>query len=224
VLNESDRVLATSLAVLFLAKGRAPVLINKLRRLPRSGASKNAGASSDWNNDPDDVRNLVNIISRDWRSPLTWQVVDSKKATVADLLRAPILFINGHRAPEFSDAERNNLRAYVDQGGFIFAEACCGSSDFGEGFKKLMEELFPDNQEQLRPLADDHPIWRSRNLLNSEIHPLLGISRGGRTLVVHSPSDLSCYWNQAEREPANVGVIRAIKVGQNVIKYVTGHE
>ena len=48
-LIESDRTVATSFALLFLAKGRAPVLVNKLRHGPRN----------DWNHDPDDVRNLV---------------------------------------------------------------------------------------------------------------------------------------------------------------------
>ena len=87
-----------------------------------------------------------------------------------------------------------------------------------------MEELFPEKQDQLRPLADDHPIWRARHLLSSEIHPLWGISRGGRTAVIYSPRDLSCYWNQSEHSPANPAVIRAIKVGQNVIDYVTGRK
>ena len=76
-LIERDRVLATSFALLFLAKGRAPVLINKLRHLP----------ADDWDNDPDDVRNIVNMVSRDWNHLLTWQTVDSQTATVADLLR-----------------------------------------------------------------------------------------------------------------------------------------
>jgi hypothetical protein len=200
--------------VQFLAKGRAPVLINKLRHAPEG----------DWDNDPEDVRNFVNVVSRDWKSLLTWQLVDSKKATVSDLLRAPILFINGHKAPEFTRAERTNLREYVDKGGFIFGEACCASADFDRGFSKLMADLFPDKQEQLRPLADDHPLWSSRHLLSAAIHPLLGISRGGWTAVIFSPTDLSCYWNQAERGPANPAVIKAIKVGENVIDYVTGRQ
>ena len=144
-------------------------------------------------------------------------------ATVPDLLQpAPIVFINGHEAPEFTLAEKKNLREYVDRGGFIFAESCCGRTEFDRGFKTLMEELFIDKQEQLRPLADDHPIWRSKHLLRSETHPVWGISRRGRTVVVYSPSDLSCYWNQSERSPANAAVIKAIRVGQNVIDYATG--
>jgi serine/threonine protein kinase len=54
---EENRILATSFAVLFLAKGRAPVLMTKLRHL----------LPDDWNNDPDDVRNLVSVISRTLR-------------------------------------------------------------------------------------------------------------------------------------------------------------
>ena len=62
---------------LFLAKGRAPVLINKLRHAP----------VDDWDNDPDDVRNIVDVVGRDWKALLTWQIVDSQTATVADLLQ-----------------------------------------------------------------------------------------------------------------------------------------
>jgi Domain of unknown function (DUF4159) len=87
-----------------------------------------------------------------------------------------------------------------------------------------MEELFIERQEQLRPLADDHPIWRAKHLLSPDLHPLWGISHRGRTAVIYSPSDLSCYWNQSERSPANPAVIRAIRVGQNVIKYATGQK
>jgi hypothetical protein len=61
-------------------------------------------------------------------------------------------------------------------------------------------------------------------LLSPEGHPLWGIEHGCRTVVVYSPGDLSCYWNQAERSPANPAVIKAFKVGQNVIDYATGRE
>ncbi len=212
MLVESDKVLATSFALLFLGKGRAPVLINKLRH----------GPSGDWNKDLDDVGNLVGAVSKDWKTLLTWQSVDSTKATVADLLRAPILFMNGHKAPELAPAERQKLRAYVEQGGVIFAEACCGSAEFDKGFRRLLKELFPEQEAALRPLPDDHPIWRSRHRLDPKAHPMLGIPRGFRTAVIYSPKDLSCYWNQAERVRGNPAVIQAVKVGENVVDYVTG--
>jgi hypothetical protein len=211
---ETDQVVATSFAILFLAKGRAPVLVNKLRY----------GVGDDWHNDPDDVRNLVNVVSRDWKSLLTWQVVDPTVASVPDLLQAPIAFFNGHQAPEMSPQAKENLRSFVEQGGFLFADACCHSKEFDAGFKKLMKEIFPEEEYKLRPLSEDHPIWRARHLLNPGSYPLWGIEHGCRTVVVYSPKDLSCYWNQAEHAADNTAVILATRVGQNVVDYATGKE
>ncbi len=213
-LIEADRTVATSFALLFLAKGRAPVLVNKLRHGPRG----------DWNNDPDDVRNLVAVVSRDWKNLLTWQVVDPAVASVADLLQAPIVFLTGHRVPELNAMAKQNLRDYVEQGGFLLADACCSSPDFDSGFKQLMQELFPDQGFKLRPLADDHPVWRAKHLLTPGAYPLWGIEHGCRTVVIYSPKDLSCYWNQAEHSPTNTAVILATRVGQNIVDYATGRE
>src|SRR5262249_171894 len=47
---------------------------------------------------------------------------------------------------------------------------------------------------------------------------------GCRTVLIYSPKDLSCYWNQSERAPENNAVILATRVGQNVIDYATGRE
>ena len=213
-LIEADRTVATSFALLFLAKGRAPVLVNKLRHGPRS----------DWNNDPDDVRNLVAVVSRDWRNLLTWQVIDPAVAAVADLLQAPIVFLNGHKIPELNALAKQNLRDYVEQGGFLLADACCSSPEFDSGLKQLMQELFPDQGFELRPLSDDHPVWRAKHLLTPGAYPLWGIEHGCRTVVIYSPKDLSCYWNQAERSPTNTAVILATRVGQNIVDYATGRE
>ncbi len=211
---EKDPVLATSFALLFLAKGRSPILINKLRH----------GGDSDWNSDPNDVANLVGIVSRDWKSVLSWQTVDSSIATVADLRRAPILFVSGHKAPEFSPELRQNLRAYVDGGGTIVADACCGSAEFDKGFRKLMADIFPVKEDELQPLPGDHAIWRARFFLAPETQPLWGIRRPARTVVIYAPKDLSCFWNQSERSLGKPAVIAAIKVGQNIVDYVTRRE
>lgn len=209
-----EKLVTTSFAVLFLAKGRAPVLVNKLRHDPKG----------DWNNDPDDIRNLTNLVSRDWKNLVTWQVVDPNVASVQDLLQAPIVFLNGHEAPEFTPEGKKNLRDYVEQGGFIFAEACCGREEFEKGFHALMKDIFPEPEYKLHPLAEDHAVWRSRHVLKPDIHPLWGIEHGCRTVVMFSPEDLSCYWNQSEANPSNTAVIKALRVGQNVVDYATGRE
>ena len=212
--TEDHPVITTSFVLLFLAKGRSPVLVNKLRH----------GPGNDWNNDRDDMRNLTGLVSRDWKNLVTWQTVDPSSATVEDLMQAPIVYFNGHEPPEFDADAKKRLREFVEQGGFIFAEACCGRPEFDTGFRALMKEIFPEPEYELHPLAPDHAVWRAKHLLTPDIHPLWGIEHGCRTVVIYSPGDLSCYWNQMETQPENPQVIKAQRVGQNVIDYATGRE
>ena len=210
--GDSDPILATSFALLFLAKGRAPVLINKLRHPP----------GRDWNNDPDDLANLVAVVSRDWKHLMTSQVVDPDQNTVEEMLVAPISYLSGHQNPSMSPQAKSAIREYVTQGGFLIADACCSRTEFDDGFRDLMKELFPDNP--LNRLGPEHPVWRSRHDISPDSHPLWGIEQGCRTVVVYSPTDLSCYWNLADRKGNNPKVVDAIRLGQNIIDYATGRE
>ena len=212
--SESNAQLTTSFSLLFLAKGRAPVLINKLRH----------GPGADWNNDHDDVTNLVGVVSRDWKHLLTWQVIDPNLASVEDMLQAPLAYINGHEAPLFSIEGKARLRDFVEQGGVIVAEACCGRPQFDAGFRNLMKDVFPEPELDLHPLADEHAVWRSKYRLDPATHPLWGIEHGCRTVVIYSPDDLSCYWNQLENAPGNPRVRAATALGQNIVDYATGRE
>jgi hypothetical protein len=212
--DSGGQEVSTSFALLFLAKGRAPVLINKLRH----------GPGGDWNNDADDIRNLVGIVARDWKHLVTWQVVDSQVATPLDLLQAPIAYFNGHQAPEFDERGKRNLRDFVEQGGFILAEACCGRSEFNHRFHALVKEVFPEPGCELHRLGPEHAIWRIRYPIDPGRHILWGIEIGCRTVVVYSPQDLSCYWNQAENQPVHPAVVEAIQLGQNIVDYATGRD
>jgi hypothetical protein len=206
------RVVATSFALLFLSDRPPPTLIVKLRH----------GPGDDWNSDPDDVSNLVEVVSRDWRHRLSWDVVDLTGDGAAP--RAPVLFLNGHEAPELTKEAKQALRRYVELGGFLFAEACCGKAGFDRGFRSLMQELFAGAEEALKPLDEDHSIWRIKYPLKPEAHQLWGIKIGDRTAVVYSPLDLSCFWNLAKSQPNHKLVERALQVGQNVVDYATGRK
>jgi hypothetical protein len=87
-----------------------------------------------------------------------------------------------------------------------------------------MERVFDNPDYKLHPLADDHAVWRAKWRLDPKDHPLWGIEHGCRTVVIYSPEDLSCDWNQIETQPDLPRVTRSTRIGQNVIDYATGRE
>jgi hypothetical protein len=218
---------STSFALLFLAKGRTPVLISKMVH----------GPGDDWNNDRNDVRHLVEYASRELfkHQPLAWQAFDAKRSlgdnaaentkTLAELLQSPIVYFNGHRPPQFRGAEWDLLKDYLDQGGFLIAEACCskdGDNEFGGGFRDNLAKLGFD-VDALVPLPPEHEIWRSFYLLTPpKGYQLYGIQQGCKTVAVYSPQDLSCYWE--ENDTTSERGQFAFRLGANLIAYATGME
>ena len=213
---------STSFALLFLSKGRTPVLISKLVH----------GPGNDWNNDRNDARNLVNFASTElFRGrQMAWQVFDTSRLEIADnekllklageLGKSSVVYLNGHEAPLLKPLDVQLLKLYVEQGGFVFAEACCGRKEFDAGFRELMREIFPDNA--LKPLPAEHPIWRAHAFVPPDTVPLEGIDYGCKTVVVYSPRDLSCYW-EGNLSKEGRGQL-AFRLGGNIIAYATGME
>ena len=75
-----DPVVATSFALLFLAKGRRPVIVAKSRHAP----------DSDWNRHGHDIAHLVEHVESRWKKDypagLSWHIVETQTATLEDLL------------------------------------------------------------------------------------------------------------------------------------------
>ena len=220
-MNEETRQdIATAYALLFLSKGRRPVLVGKIRRMP----------DSDWNYHRHDVANLTRYVESRWKQALTWQTIDIHAAGVEDLLQAPVLFLSGRDGLRLSSADQNKLREYIENGGFIFAEACCDGKGFDRDFREIMGEIFPDNP--LEPLAADHPIWYAEQPVASDgMFPLWGINACCRTSVVYCPENISCYWELAgRRRNRNIpgAILRRIDgakaVGANVMTYATNRQ
>ncbi|HKB03502.1 MAG TPA: DUF4159 domain-containing protein [Gemmataceae bacterium] len=248
-------VVSTSFALLFLAKGRTPILLSKLAWDP---VGERPGTGTGWNRKHNDARHLVEYATRELFKipgtnrpmPLAWQVFDARRAVLTEanfndelstLLQSPILYMNGHEAPALSPAQKRLLKRYVDEGGFILAEACCGSKAFADGFRALMEdkEVF-GNESPLMPLAATHPIWSAHapvpaNLFQGEQVPadkkIQAIERGCKTVVVFSPQPLAGYWEENRFAP-KVGEIvgnkdrarQAYRLAGNIIAYATGFE
>jgi Domain of unknown function (DUF4159) len=253
---DSFPVISTSFALLFLAKGRTPILLSKFAWDP---ARERPGNGTGWNRKHNDARHLVEYASRELFKipgtnrpmPLAWQAYDARRADLSTdekfneelstLLQSPILYMNGHEAPVLTPAQKKLLRRYVDEGGFILAEACCGSPEFAKGFRALMEDkdVF-GNDSPLQPLSATHAIWSSHalvpaNLFQGEQVPeekkIQAIERGCKTVVVFSPQPLAGYWEEGRFAPKVGEVVgakdrarQAYRLAGNIIAYATGFE
>ena len=142
--------------------------------------------------------------------PMGWQVYDPRRRELTSreeinqevgvLVQSPVLFISGHTAPRLTGQQEELLKKYIEEGGFVFAEACCGSPEFAQGFRDLVRKLFPETP--LHPLPPEHAIWQSYFAVPPTTFPKLeGLSRGCRTVMVLSGDPLSGYWDEAKYQP-----------------------
>jgi hypothetical protein len=231
---------STAFAVLFLSKGRTPVLVSKTvhGNWPRKQLGQ-VGYDQDWNNDRNDLRNLVQFTSKQLFKglPLAWQTYDLMWASggkanlneddqaevVSEMLQSPIFYITGHHSPRhrFTGVEKQLLKRYVESGGFIMAEACCSSPEFDQGFKGLVEDIWGVDAE-LAYLDGGHAVWSSHFAITpGEPYKLMGLNLGCKTVLVYSPQDMSCFWESGDPEKDG-RADRAFKLGANIIAYATG--
>ena len=220
--REDNKLVGTSMALLFLSKGRRPVVIAQMKYGPSEPER--------WNHHRHAVHHLTRHVESLWKQDLSWQTIAIRSATLADLMETPVLFISGFESLDLNKEQKENLRDYVNQGGFIFAEKCCNNKAFDTSFRKLMKELFPESP--LQPLPPDHAIWLAQEKINPRfVGELEGVQACCRTSVVYSRIDLSCYWelNQRRHLPGYPPQIRQeveerSKIGGNVIAYATNRE
>jgi hypothetical protein len=173
----------TAFAMLFLARGRAPIAFNKLDY----AKGQTGSAAPAWNQRPRDVANAARWVGAQIEQDLNWQVVPPT-APLSDLADAPILYVSGSKPPVLDDAEKAQLRAYVEAGGMIVGNADAGNAAFATGFRKLATELFP--AYEMRELPESHPLYtgnfpRSKWKVKPSVQ---GLSNGVRELVLLFPA------------------------------------
>jgi len=168
----------TAFALLFLTRGRNPVLYNKLR------------FNGDWNNRPRDLAQLTQWITYKFERPVNWQVINLQTQP-EEWHEAPIVYLSGSLKFTMTDAEVAKLRRFIHQGGAIFSCTECQGRGFRDAIRKLYKRLLPEYE--LTPCQTTHPIYdvhfKLRGRPRFEV-----ISNGVRPLVVHSDDDLPLAW------------------------------
>ena len=206
----TGRVPDVCFSLLFLSRGRAPVMLSKLEyALPD-------GKESDWNQRPRDVANLARWVGRSFERDLNWQIV-SPAAPLEDLHEAPVLYVAGTKELKLDDAAKQKLKAFIQQGGLLLGNADCGGRAFANSFKRLGSELFPAHE--FRELPAEHPIYNgvySRSKWRAK-PSVLGLSNGVRELMLLVPQgDPARAWQSQEVQ----GREEMWQLGANICFYV----
>ncbi len=182
----------------------------------------------DWKTDPGDSETLLRWVGG--QLGVNYGSIETSFAKFSyDPSDAPVLYLTGHNAISMTQVEAGKLRAYLQDGGFLVADACCGSRDFDAGFRKAMEMAFPDRPLRVLPL--EHPLFSAfadattAHYLNVPGNPttplVMGIDIGCRTAVFYFPRDVSCGWAGHVHDTGERYTIDdARKLGANLVTYI----
>ena len=204
--------------LLFLLRGRVPVVFNKLSH------------GGDWDLAARDTANLTRWISRNFEIPMTWQIVEIDR-DVRELMDAPVLAIGGRKALDFNAVQTAKLKEFVLRGGVIFGDALCKSQVFIPSFKTLGETMFAmeakahavagkaDTPFTWRKLPADHPLFSAHYRM---VRPpeIWGMSDGVREIMLLSTVGLGEPWQrrlESQNKPA-------FRMGANLFFYTTARE
>jgi hypothetical protein len=196
------------------------------------------GTTQDWNTDPGDIDNLMRHVRSavglwyGWKQMSLTELVALHKAKKE--CKVPALYFSGHESFELSAAERTALVHYLNEGGTLIGDACCGRPEFTKSFKAELKKMFP--RRPLDRLELDHPVFRAFHKYSTvnfrtfkgktksdTVGPpeLYGMNLGCRAAVIFTPWDMSCGWDEHTHEHGSRLLPGdAIRLGINLVSYV----
>jgi len=191
--------------------------------------------SGDWDPNPSALPNLLRFVQDNSTLQVQFkrEVVDLSDI---DVFKHPVLYMVGHRDFKLSSEQVQRLRTYLEAGGVLIAEACCGRKAFDEAFRREIKGVLPD--EPLRPLPADHPLYNALFEIKEVAYtPLVqqespglrrptleGITHNGQLCVIYSRYALGNGWEQFPH-PYSKGYSEpdALRLAANILVYAMTH-
>jgi len=153
-----------------------------------------------------------------------------------DLFEQPFLYITGMEEFTLTDSQAAKLRNYLQGGGFLLADSCCGRGRFSASFVRELKKILPGAELKLLPA--EHPVYSSRYKLSSVSYteftkkavkdlpalPIYGIEVAGSTRVMFCPYSLGNGWEREEHPfTREITPEDALKLGVNIVVYSQTH-
>ena len=179
----------------------------------------------DWYGNPTALPNLITFCNTNLNTKITNKpkIVETGSS---DIFQFPLLHMTGHGNVFFSDTDAENLRNYLNSGGFLHIDDNYGMKPY---ITKELKKVFPD--KDFIELPKNHPIFNYVYKFPKGLpkihehdgkHPqAFGIYNKDRLVLLFTyESDLGDGWEdqQIHNDPAEVRQ-KALKMGANIIKY-----
>jgi len=195
---------ATSYALLFLARGRNAVVFNKLIY------------DGPWNARPRDNANVTAWMSKQYEKPINWQVVNLQ-VDYTEWLDAPILLITGSQDPKFKPEDLAKIKQFVHAGGIVFSTADGGATEFTEAMRKYAMKIADDIYE-MGMLPKDAELFNvEKDIKNPPT--ILAMGNSVRYWWIHSTVDLGASWQMKKYATSS-----HFEIPTNLYYYATGKQ
>lgn len=179
----------------------------------------------DWYANPTSLSNLIRFCNDNLGMNINaeYNIVESSSP---EIFNYPFIHMTGHGNVIFSNQEAENLRKYLDGGGFLHVDDNYGLDKF---FRKEIQKVFPDIC--LVELPFDHAIYHQKYQFNNGLPKIhehdnktpqgLGIISNGRLVLFYSyECDLGDGWENPEvHKDSEATRLNALKMGANIIQY-----
>jgi hypothetical protein len=136
-----------------------------------------------------------------------------------DLFRYPFCVMSGNEHFSLSQKERERMRKYLMNGGFLLASPGCSDVNWDKSFRDELKLIFPEHA--LKPIPMSHPIFSVVNRIpqltdkKGKTVMLEGLEINGRLVMVYSKEGLNdvanakgccCCGGNEITQPARVNV------------------
>lgn len=112
-----------------------------------------------------------------------------------ELFNFPFCVMSGNETFSLAEKERDNLRRYLNNGGFLLASPGCSDAVWDKAFRTEIKVCFPD--VPLKTIPMDHPIFSTVNRISRLTEKkgkevtLEGLEINGRLVMVYSKEGLN---------------------------------
>lgn len=180
----------------------------------------------DWYANPTSLPNLIKYCNTNINTKIKTKPV-TVEPNNPELFSYPFVHMTGHGNVVFSDNDVENLKKYLNSGGFLHIDDNFGMDQY---IRKEIKKLFPN--EDLTEIPASHPIFQrpfvfSNGLPKIHLHDnkrpqAFGIFIENRLVLLYTfECDLGDGWENQEvhNDPAEIRE-KALKMGANIINYI----